>query len=141
MPEKTHRTGAEMKKADCSACLLLELGFYPQLTGFAFLAYAIGAVAEDPARFYTRKVRPIALVAESLGLDPENVRRDMLYALRTAWETRGNTALRRLCPKNGEGYPPQLYEFIFRLALELNRRLSSPDQGEASEDRAASSRI
>ena len=130
-----------MKKADSSACLLLELGFYPQLNGFAFLAYAIGAVAEDPVAFYSRRARPISLVAENLSLSPENVRRDMLYALRTAWEMRGNTALRGLCPKHGEGYPPQLSEFIFRLALELNKRLNSPDPHEASEDRAASSRI
>ena len=130
-----------MKKSDSSACFLAELGFYPQLNGFAFLAYAIGAVAEDPAAFYCHRIRPISFVAEKLGLSPDNVRRNMLYALRVAWETKRNTQLRGLYPQNGEDYPPQLYEFICRIALEINRRQNAPEHQPASDRRAASSRM
>ena len=111
-----------------SAAFLAELGFYPQHSGFGYLACAIAIVAGEPMAYYSGQVRVLAKLAAEYGLSIVNLRKCMNYSIRTAWDAPGNARLRGIFPGCSESCPPSLFEFICRAAIELNIRCGMPNE-------------
>ncbi len=111
-----------------SAAFLAELGFYPQHSGFGYLACAIAIVAGEPMAYYTGQVRVLAKLAAKYGLSIVNLRKCMNYSIRTAWDAPGSARLRSIFPGCSESCPPSLFEFICRAAIELNIRCGAANE-------------
>ena len=111
-----------------SASFLAELGFYPQHSGFGYLACAIAIVAGKPMAYYSGQVKVLADLAAEYGLSIVSLRKCMNYSIRTAWDAPGNARLRSFFPCCNENCPPSLFEFICRAAIELNIRCSRTDE-------------
>jgi hypothetical protein len=108
-----------------SKIYLAELGFFPQHSGFGYIAYAVTLLREDPMSFYCGSMNIVDAVAGDCGVSPDCVRRCMCYSLNSAWSMPANTQLRSIFPSAGEEYPPSLYEFITRAAIDLDARCES----------------
>ncbi len=105
-----------------SAAFLAELGFYPQHSGFGYLACAIAIVAEEPMAYYSGRISVLAKLGAAYGLSAVNLRKCMNYSIRTAWDAPGNGRLRSIFPGCSENCPPSLFEFICRAAIEFSIR-------------------
>ncbi|MBO4879664.1 MAG: hypothetical protein J5544_05340 [Clostridia bacterium] len=111
-----------MRKIQQAAVYLAELGFFPQLSGFGYLAFAIAVVAEDPMAYYSGRVNVLKLILLDYGVSIVCARRCMNYCIRSAWDAPGNNALRAIFPACSGKYPPALFEFICRAAIEVGVR-------------------
>ena len=113
-----------------SKIYLAKLGFFPQHSGFGYIAYAITLLREDPMGFYCGGINIVDAVAGDCGVAPACVRRCMCYSLSCAWAVPANTQLRSLFVSASEKYPPSLYEFITRAAIELDAQIEFGGSGE-----------
>ena len=121
-----------MKSINISALYLAELGFFPQQNGFGYLAYAISVVMSDPIGYYTGRVDVQPTVARDCGVSVMRVARCMRYALRCAWEQPFNAELRRIFPACGKDYPPPIMEFVCRVAIEIGKTETAPEERDKS---------
>lgn len=110
-----------MQQLLLSEIYLAELGFYPQQSGFGYLAFAIALVAADPAEFYAGRLNIMALIHEKYNVSVLSARRCMNYSIHSAWNAAENSALRSIFHEDRKDYPPAMYEFICRAAIEMNR--------------------
>ncbi len=101
---------------------LAQLGFFPQHSGFGYLACAIELMREEPMEFYCKGMSIVETVADDCGIASDCVRRCMRYSLSTAWLAPGNSGLRAIFPDCSDCFPPPLHEFICRAALDLDAR-------------------
>lgn len=109
-----------MDRIDLAGAYLAGVGFFPQHSGFLYLASAIAAVSEDPQPFYLGKVSITGLIHARFGVTEAAARRCMDYAIRAAWESQTCD----LKSAFGSDYPPTVQEFVYRLAVELAEQLN-----------------
>ncbi|MBR4435832.1 MAG: hypothetical protein IKS90_07050 [Clostridia bacterium] len=99
---------------------LLELGFFPQHSGFGYLVYAIRMISADPLGYYSGKIDVYAALKSEYGVSESCAKRCMYYSLQTAWQTSYNSRLHSIFPSYSKNYPPSLSEFICRAAIEIS---------------------
>lgn len=104
------------------ARFLLELGFYPQHSGFGYLVYAIGMICSDPMSYYSGKTDVFAALGKEYDVSVNCAKRCMHYSIQSAWHVPGNNTLRGFFSSCSRNCPPSLGEFMCRVALELNDR-------------------
>lgn len=102
------------------ARFLLELGFFPQHSGFGYLVYAIGMISGDPMGYYTGKLEVFNTLVKEYEVSENCAKRCMHYSIQCAWQAPQNNTLRGLFPSCTKSCPPSLSEFMCRIALELN---------------------
>ena len=105
-----------------SARFLLELGFFPQHSGFGYLVYAIGMICSDPMGYYSGKTDVFAALGKEYEVSVNCAKRCMHYSIQSAWHVPGNNTLRGFFASCSKNCPPSLGEFMCRVALELNDR-------------------
>lgn len=98
---------------------LLDLGFFPQHSGFGYLVYAIRMISTDPMGYYSGKIDVFTELEKEYGVSESCAKRCMYYSLQTAWQTEYNTLLHSIFPTYAANYPPSLSEFICRAAIEV----------------------
>ncbi|MBR5947401.1 MAG: hypothetical protein IKZ82_01980 [Clostridia bacterium] len=106
------------------ARFLLELGFFPQHSGFGYLVYAIGMICSDPMGYYSGKTDVFAELGKEYDVSVNCAKRCMHYSIQSAWHVPGNNTLRGYFASCSKNCPPSLGEFMCRVALELNDRYS-----------------
>lgn len=99
---------------------LLELGFFPQHSGFGYLVYAIGMISNDPMGYYTGKTDIFAALGREYEVSESCAKRCMHYSIQCAWNLPNNQNLHGLFSYCARNCPPSLSEFMCRIALELN---------------------
>lgn len=102
------------------ARFLLELGFFPQHSGFGYLVYAIGMICNDPMSYYSGKTDVFDELVREYGVSVNCAKRCMHYSLQCAWHLPANNTLRGFFSTCSKTCPPSLGEFMCRIALELN---------------------
>ena len=107
------------------ARFLLELGFFPQHSGFGYLVYAIGKISSDPMGYYSGKTDIFDALGKEYDVSESCAKRCMYYSIQCAWHLPNNNELRGIFGSCTRSCPLSLAEFICRLALELNDRQSS----------------
>lgn len=111
------------------ARFLLELGFFPQHSGFGYLVYAIGMISNDPMGYYAGKLNIFEALGNEYDVSENCAKRCMHYSIQCAWHAPNNSALRGIFASCSMNCPPSLSEFMCRAALELNDRYAA--RGEA----------
>lgn len=96
---------------------LITLGFYPHQLGFAYLVFAITAVASDPVGYYARTTDIFRLLYNTFSVSHSKALRCMNYSIVCAWNNAGNGMRKRLFPQSNGNFPPPVSEFICRSAL------------------------
>lgn len=104
------------------ARFLLELGFFPQHSGFGYLVYAIGMISSDPMGYYSGKTDIFEALCREYGVSENCAKRCMHYSIQCAWHVPSNNMLRGFFSSCTKSCPPSLAEFMCRVALELNDR-------------------
>lgn len=105
------------------AAFLTELGFYPQHSGFGYLTWSITMILISPMDYYSGRVDIIKTLTQEFEVPVSRVRRNMKYSICAAWGDKNNTGLRSLFPACSEQYPPSIYEFLCRAAIEFCKRM------------------
>ena len=104
------------------ARFLLELGFFPQHSGFGYLVYAISRISADPMGYYSGKMDIFNALGEEYEVSENCAKRCMHYSIQCAWQAPQNSMLRSIFPSCSKNCPPSLSEFMCRIALELSDR-------------------
>ena len=105
-----------------SASYLNELGFYPHLNGYGYLAAAIDLVLSSTLSYYAGRLHVIKKLSEWYDVSPNALRRSMDYSINTAWNSEGGKRFRSLFSDVTGEYPPSVSEFVGYAAVEIMLR-------------------